>query len=71
MLKYPLRVARRNLNLKITDVERETGIPRSTYQRIETGNANVSKKHARILYNFFGGAVSLSDIYDPHFGKLD
>jgi transcriptional regulator with XRE-family HTH domain len=62
-----LRKTREASGKSIRQVAGETGIPRSVLQRIETGAGSVKRKHARALFDYYGGAVPLGAIYDPTF----
>lgn len=64
-----LKSCRQSLNLTIDDVSNDTGIPRSTLSRIENSKQLPNRDHARTLYEYFDGKVSLGAIYDPEYLK--
>lgn len=72
----PLINARDSLGLSQYRVAKDTGIPRSTYRRIELGINTPNQKHARALFNYyqlkdptlFPEKRDIGLIYDPLFG---
>lgn len=58
---------REALGLSQYRVAKDTGIPRSTFRRIERGINVPSREHARALFAYYDKQVDLSRIYDPLF----
>jgi len=70
-----LITCRENLGLSQYRVAKDTGIPRSTYRRIELGINTPNQKHARALFDYyrekdpklFPEKRDIGLIYDPLF----
>lgn len=60
-----LRTVREKRKLTLDDVARKVGCNAGNLSRIERGEQMPSRNLARELYDFFGGEVPLSAIYDP------
>ena len=69
MKETPLRNAREKRGISQRQLSLETGIPRTVLQRIERGEAMVKQVHARALYSYFNGELTLGQIYDPAFAQ--
>lgn len=63
----PLKVAREDLKLSVTDLCAELGTHPQNYYRIERGEQIPKRDLARAIHEFFDGTVSLSEIYDPEY----
>ncbi len=63
----PLKVAREGRKLSVTDLCTELGTHPQNYYRIERGEQTPKRDLARAIYKFFGGSVSLAEIYDPEY----
>ena len=63
----PLKVAREKRKLSVTQLCIELGTHPQNYYRIERGEQIPKRELARAIYEFFGGSVSLSEIYDPEY----
>jgi len=48
-------------------IELDTGIPRSTAERIHKGLSQPKRCQARALFNYYDKKISLAEIYDPFF----
>jgi transcriptional regulator with XRE-family HTH domain len=74
-ISNPLIAARETLDLSQYRVAKDTGIPRSTYRRIELGINTPNQKHARALFDYyrdkdpklFPEKRDIGLIYDPLF----
>lgn len=63
----PLKTAREKRKLSVTDLCAELGTHPQNYYRIERGEQTPKRDLARTIYEFFGGSVSLAEIYDPEY----
>jgi len=63
----PLKIAREKRKLSVTDLCAELGTHPQNYYRIERGEQVPKRDLARDIHRFFGGKVSLSEIYDPEY----
>ena len=63
----PLKTAREKRKLSVTDLCQKLGTHPQNYYRIERGEQVPKRELARAIYEFFGGSVSLSEIYDPEY----
>lgn len=66
----PLKIAREERNLSVTDLCAKLGTHPQNYYRIERGEQIPKRELARAIHKFFGGSVSLSEIYDPDYAAL-
>lgn len=63
----PLKVAREGRKLSVTDLCEKITCHPQNYYRIERGEQIPKRDLAREIYEFFGGSVSLAEIYDPEY----
>jgi len=62
-----LREERKRRGLSVKHVAEEVGYDPSNLSRLELGHHTPPRGVARALHAFYGGQVSLADIYDPLF----
>jgi len=60
-----LREERKRRGLSVKHVADEVGYDPSNLSRLELGHHTPPRHIARALHAFYGGQVSLADIYDP------
>ncbi len=63
----PLKTAREKRKLSVTALCKKLGTHPQNYYRIERGEQVPKRELARDIHKFFGGRVSLSEIYDPEY----
>jgi transcriptional regulator with XRE-family HTH domain len=62
-----LRAERKRRKLTVREVAEAVGTDSSNMSRLERGVQRPTQEVARALFKFFGGKVSLGDVYDPTF----
>lgn len=62
-----LRAERIRRGLSVRAVAEAVGYDPSNLSRLELGQHTPPRNVARALHRFFGGRVSLADVYDPTF----
>jgi len=66
----PLKIAREERKLSVTDLCVKLGTHPQNYYRIERGEQMPKRELARAIHEFFGGSVSLAEIYDPDYAAI-
>lgn len=62
-----LKQHRQQTGKALAAVAREIEVNRSTLHRIECGDVAPTRRVARALFDYYGGAVPLAHIYDPEY----
>ncbi len=63
----PLTQARESRGLSLEAVAEKVGTDQANLSRIEKGQQIPKRPLARRIYEFYGGTVPLSAVYDPEF----
>lgn len=64
-----LKAHREKAAIPLAQVAKAVQVNRSTLYRVEAGEVAPTRRVARALFDFYGGAVPLAHIYDPEYAR--
>lgn len=65
--KNPLEAAREAAGLSYYRISLDLDMSRATVMRIHKGMHQPTREHARAIFEYYNGAVTLGQVYDPQY----